>query len=95
MKIKLGYLLLDIDDWFAKRHIYFNLFVKDKENQVSFLSRWGYDLVNVFRLERIKICPKCGKPELTEADKASIYFKDMCNECCDKGYEENNNNGGN
>ena len=41
----LGHLLLDIDDWFARRHIYFTLFAKDKENHVSLLCRWGFALI--------------------------------------------------
>ena len=38
----LGNSLLNIDDWFARRHIYFN---KDKENHISFLCRWGFALI--------------------------------------------------
>jgi hypothetical protein len=45
LKYNVGNILLNIDDWFAKRHIYFTLFVKDKENHVSFLSRWGFALI--------------------------------------------------
>ena len=44
-KYKLGSLLLDMDDWFARIHIHFDLFVKDKDNHVSFLSRWGFKLI--------------------------------------------------
>lgn len=45
IKYNLGFFLLDIDDWFAKRKIYFNWFVKDKASHVSFLSRVGFDLI--------------------------------------------------
>jgi len=44
-KFELGMLLLSLDDWLGTKHIYFDLFVKDKENHVSFLCRWGFRLV--------------------------------------------------
>lgn len=45
MKKRLGYLLLNIDDWFARRKIYFNWFAKDKDSHVNFLCRWGFALI--------------------------------------------------
>jgi len=45
MRNWLGFLLLDIDDWFAKRNIYFDFLIKDKENHVNFLCRWGIRLI--------------------------------------------------
>jgi hypothetical protein len=45
LKTHLGYLLLTIDDLFAKHHIHFNLFVKDKDNHINFLCRWGFNLI--------------------------------------------------
>lgn len=44
-KVNLGYLLLTIDDWFSVIHICFNPFVKDKDNHISFLCRWGFNLI--------------------------------------------------
>ena len=46
-KFKLGNLLLSLDDFFDKHHIYFNLFVKaeNKNNHVNFLARHGYNLI--------------------------------------------------
>jgi hypothetical protein len=46
-KIKhwLGCKLLDIDDWFARRKIYFSMLSKDKENHVNFLCRWALKLL--------------------------------------------------
>ena len=43
-RCRLGVLLIDLDDWFTKKNIHFDWFVKDKGNHVSFLSRWGFDL---------------------------------------------------
>ena len=47
LKYKLGSLLLNIDDWFARYHIYFDIFTKskDRDNHVSFLCRWGFALI--------------------------------------------------
>lgn len=44
-KYNLGYILLEIDDWFAKREIFFNWFIKDKENHVSLLGKTGLGLM--------------------------------------------------
>ena len=41
----LGILLIDIDDWFAKRKIYFNWFAENKEDHVNFLCKWAFDLL--------------------------------------------------
>lgn len=45
IRYNVGYFLLDIDDWFAERKIFFDWFVKDKENHVSLLSRIGFNLI--------------------------------------------------
>ena len=45
MREKLGYLLLDLDDWFAGKGIYFNPFNKDESEHVSILAVWGFDLL--------------------------------------------------
>lgn len=45
-KLNLGYVILHIDDWFADKGVFFDWFVKDKDNYVSFLCRWGFDIVN-------------------------------------------------
>ena len=52
-KIRLGYLFLDVDDWFAKKHIYFNFFSKNKETHVNFLCRWGFNLI----FDEQNLCP--------------------------------------
>jgi hypothetical protein len=45
LKYNLGNFLLNLDDWFAKYHIHFDLFSKDKDNHANFLSILGYKLV--------------------------------------------------
>ena len=44
-KLKIGYMLLDIDDWFARKNIYFDWFSKDKDNHVSILCRLAFNLI--------------------------------------------------
>ena len=41
MREKLGYLLLDLDDWFTG----FNPFNKDESEHVSILAVWGFNLL--------------------------------------------------
>lgn len=41
MFTRLANLLFNIDDWFAKRNIYFDFGAKDKDNHVNFLCRLG------------------------------------------------------
>ena len=45
LKYKLGNLLLNMDDYFARHNIYFDLFIKDKDNHVNLLCKWGFNLV--------------------------------------------------
>ena len=47
IKYILGSSLLNIDDFFARHHIYFDLFTRkeDKLNHISFLSEWGFALI--------------------------------------------------
>jgi hypothetical protein len=44
MKRKLGLLLLDIDDWFAKRKIYYSFFSKN-DNHVNFICKLAFKLL--------------------------------------------------
>lgn len=45
MRKKIGHFLLDLDDWFAGKGIYFNLFGKNEDEHVSILAVWGFNLL--------------------------------------------------
>ena len=45
MRKKIGYFLLNLDDWFAGIGIYFNLFDKNKNKHISILAVWGFNLL--------------------------------------------------
>ena len=45
MRKKIGHFLLDLDDWFTGKGIYFNLFGKNEGEHVSILAVWGFNLL--------------------------------------------------
>ena len=45
MRKKIGHFLLDLDDWFAGKGIYFNLFGKNEDRHASILAVWGFNLL--------------------------------------------------
>ena len=45
MRKKIGHFLLDLDDWFAEKGIYFNLFGKNEDRHASILAVWGFNLL--------------------------------------------------
>ena len=45
MRKKIGYFLLDLDDWLAGKGIYFNLLGKNEGEHVSILAVWGFNLL--------------------------------------------------
>lgn len=44
MREKLAEKILNLDDWFARRGIYFNYFNKNDKEHISFLTRLGFKL---------------------------------------------------
>ena len=55
LRIKLGMWLLELDDWFASKGIYFNWFKKDNPNFVNFLCKWGFWLTFYHQEGGVKI----------------------------------------
>ncbi len=42
MRMTIALWFLDLDDWLAKKNIFFDWFVEDKDNHVSWVAKVGF-----------------------------------------------------